>query len=63
MWRAVAVCMVLGLGACAGTGGQREFAPSKGVDLEKVATVNRWAEDHGAVVIWVNMPSKSRPVD
>ena len=62
MWRTIAVCAVgLGLGACAGTGGQHELLPSNDVDQEKVVSVNKWAETRGAVVIWVNMPTKPHP--
>lgn len=62
MWRTIAVCAVaLGLGACAATGGQHELLPSNDIDHEKIVSVNQWAEGHGAVVIWVNMPTKPHP--
>jgi hypothetical protein len=32
-------------------------------DQGKVATVNRWALDHGATVIWTHYPQKRRGAD
>ena len=62
MWRVMTICgFCLGVGACAATGGQRELLPSNDIDQEKIVSVNKWAEGRGAVVIWVNMPTKPRP--
>ena len=56
--------------ACA-TSGQQRVAPAPGpedklngdFDQGKVATVNRWALDHGATVIWTHYPQKRRGAD
>jgi len=31
------------------------------VDSEKVATVNQWAQSHGATVLWINYPVRAHP--
>jgi hypothetical protein len=52
------------LSACASTGAvQRESrtsVPGDDTDVNKVATVNRWAYDRGATVVWVNFPQKPK---
>lgn len=53
--------------ACA-TSGPQHFGATEDklngdYDSEKVATVNRWALDHGATVIWVTYPQKRRGSD
>jgi len=34
---------------------------SEDVDSEKVATVNQWAQSHGATVLWINYPVRAHP--
>lgn len=52
------------LTGCAGTGGTHPDSASKTsltsfeIDSDKVATVNRWALDRGARLIWINYPQK-----
>jgi hypothetical protein len=56
--------------ACA-TSGQQHVAPAPApedklngdFDQGKVATVNRWALDHGATVIWTHYPQKRKGTD
>ena len=48
------------LAACAGVGGKHAMLPSDDIDTNKVQTVNRWALDHGAQVIWINYPLRDR---
>ncbi|MDR3386462.1 MAG: hypothetical protein P4L92_05365 [Rudaea sp.] len=67
----LAVGMVLGLAACAGPGGMGMHADSASktsltsndIDMDKVATVNRWALDRGAKLIWLNYPQKTHVAD
>jgi len=54
-----------GLGGCA-TQGRTISMSSAGlanedVDSEKVATVNQWAQSHGATVLWINYPVRAHP--
>ncbi len=37
------------------------YSPSD-VDIGKIATVNQWAQTHGATVLWINYPPKPRDV-
>ena len=37
------------------------YSPSD-VDIGKIATVNQWAQTHGATVLWINYPPKSKEV-
>jgi hypothetical protein len=63
--------MCVGLVACAGSAGTRpEWSSdsktsldSNEIDTNKVATVNRWAMDHGASLIWLNYPHKAKIAD
>ncbi|HET7063676.1 MAG TPA: hypothetical protein VFI49_05325 [Rudaea sp.] len=54
--------------ACA-TSGPQHVAPASedklngDYDQVKVATVNRWALDHGATVIWNHYPQKRKGTD
>jgi DhnA family fructose-bisphosphate aldolase class Ia len=56
--------------ACA-TSGQQHVAATPApedklngdFDQGKVATVNRWALDHGATVIWTHYPQKRKGTD
>jgi hypothetical protein len=60
----LAVVLSMGLSACAGTVIVHSDSASKTsltrieIDVDKVATVNRWALDHGNKVIWINYPQK-----
>lgn len=65
-WVATTV-LTLCLGACA-TSGPQHFGATEDklngdYDSGKVATVNRWALDHGATVIWVTYPQKRKGAD
>lgn len=63
--------LVLLAGLCAGIGGcatsgtalsmSRGGLASEDVDAEKVATVNQWAQTHGATVVWINYPVRPHP--
>ena len=61
---AVGMGLGLGLTGCAGTGGTHPDSASKtsltsrDLDMDKVASVNRWALDRGAKLIWINYPQK-----
>ena len=62
-----AVLVVIGtlaLGACAGvqTGPSRSKTATPGVDTDtvKVASVNQWAQDRHATVVWLHFPTKSK---
>ena len=63
---ALAVGMGLGftLAGCVGTAGTHPDSASKTsltsyeLDADKIATVNRWALDRGAKLIWINYPQK-----
>lgn len=60
---AVAVAVVgLALGGCAGTGGSgvAKTRYDYEVDQEKIVSVNKWANDRGYSVTWVNLPHKGR---
>jgi outer membrane biogenesis lipoprotein LolB len=52
------------LGACASTGsthnGSKTAVPGQDTDVDKIATVNRWALDHHATVIWINYPQRPK---
>ncbi len=37
------------------------YSPSD-VDIVKIATVNQWAQTHGATVLWINYPPKPKEV-
>ena len=60
----LAAVLGMGLSACAGTGNVHSDSASKtsltshDIDMDKVATVNRWAFNHGHKLIWVNYPQK-----
>ncbi|UXI69711.1 hypothetical protein [Tahibacter amnicola] len=49
---------------CASSGNsglvKREMLPSDDIDVQKVATVNKWARERGHTVQWINMPIKTR---
>jgi hypothetical protein len=57
----LAILGCLGLSACAGTSGPngmvRESNIGGPVDVGKVVTVNEWALQRGAKVVWVNYPT------
>jgi len=61
------VACALALGACAGvnTGPSLSKTSTPGVDADtvKVASVNQWAQDRGATVVWIHYPVKSREPD
>lgn len=50
----------LALGGCAGTGGSGVVKTryDHQVDQEKIVSVNKWANDRGYSVTWVNLPRK-----
>jgi len=50
----IAVCATLA--ACAGAPQTRPSGTQ--IDVQKVATVNQWAETKGARVIWVRYPTQ-----
>ena len=52
----LSVASSLGLSACAGIPPHGLHDKDEGLDVVKVATVNRWAVDHGATVIWIKYP-------
>lgn len=57
------VAVALSLGACAmnpGPSRSKTGIPGVDDDMVKVATVNQWAADKGATVVWIHMPTKSR---
>jgi hypothetical protein len=60
----LAVVLTMGLSACSGTTNVKPDSASKTsltsreLDMDKVATVNRWAFNHGHKLIWVNYPQK-----
>jgi hypothetical protein len=60
----LAVVLSMGLSACSGTPNMRPDSASKtsltsqDLDMDKVATVNRWAFNHGHKLIWINYPQK-----
>lgn len=64
----IAVAMAgLVLGGCATTGGSFSATASRmergdrdNIDQEKIVSVNKWANDRGYGVTWVNLPRKSR---
>jgi len=65
--RLVLLAMLWALMAgCAGTRGgtismSSAALASDDVDAEKVATVNQWAQTHGATVVWINYPVRPHP--
>ncbi len=50
----------LALGGCASSGGSRVSGShyDDRVDQEKIVSVNKWANDRGYSVTWVNLPRK-----
>ena len=60
----LAMVLIMGLSACSGTVSVKPDSESKTsltsreLDMDKVATVNRWAFNHGHKLIWVNYPQK-----
>ena len=65
MPKAVFVALgVLALSACAGvpstTGRSKTATPGVDTDVVKVVSVERWAGDKGATVVWIHYPTKSR---
>ena len=67
-WTMLILLVVLctGMSGCAGMGGPLAGAKpvalaSDDVDAEKVATVNQWAQTHGATVVWLNYPTRPHP--
>jgi len=61
---AVAMGLGLTLAGCAGTSRTHPDSASKTslisheIDADKVASVNHWALDRGAKLIWINYPQK-----
>lgn len=54
----------LALGGCASTGGgSKKTSYDYQVDQEKIVSVNKWANDRGYSVTWVNLPRKGRADD
>lgn len=57
----LAILTCLGLSACAGTSGPNGISRYSNiggeVDVGKVVTVNEWAQQRGAKVMWVNYPT------
>ncbi|HSX59059.1 MAG TPA: hypothetical protein VLF18_02560 [Tahibacter sp.] len=54
----------LALGGCASTGGgSNKTSYDYQVDQEKIVSVNKWANDRGYSVTWVNLPRKGRKED
>lgn len=64
-WAVLGAVAFLGLGGCTTTQLHRmeAEAASDQVDLEKVVSVNAWAHEHGARVMWVNYPQKQPRYD
>ena len=54
----------LSLGACAGISttpsNSKTATPGVDTDTIKVATVNQWAQDKGATVVWIHYPTRSK---
>lgn len=68
----LAVAMTgLVLGGCATTGGGSSYANASrmergdqdNIDQEKIVSVNKWANDRGYGVTWVNLPRKPRKLE
>lgn len=57
----LAILGTLALSACASTSGPngivRESNIGAPVDVGKVVTVNQWAQQRGARVVWINYPT------
>jgi len=56
------VAVALSLGACAispGPGRSKTGIPGVDDDMVKVASVNQWAAEKGATVVWIHMPTKA----
>lgn len=54
----------LALGGCASTGGgSTKTSYDYQVDQEKIVSVNKWANDRGYSVTWVNLPRKGHKDD
>jgi len=61
---AVVAAAGLALGGCASTGGgSKKTSYDYQVDQEKIVSVNKWANDRGYSVTWVNLPRKGRSDD
>ena len=43
--------------------GMRSSQYGPDVDVDKVMTVNQWALNRGAIVMWMNYPQKARTVE
>lgn len=59
----VMAAMCLCLSACASSGGThmaRGDQLNDDIDYEKVASVNQWAHNRGATVVWVNYPKRAK---
>lgn len=58
------VALALALGACAGvrTGPSLSKTATPGADTDtvKVASVNQWAQDRHATVVWLHYPTLSK---
>ena len=61
----LAVVLSIGLLGCAGgttsvkpDSASKTSLTSSELDMDKVATVNRWAFNHGHKLIWINYPQK-----
>ena len=60
----LAVMLSMELSGCGGTVSVKPDSASKtsltsqDLDMDKVATVNRWAFNHGHKLIWINYPQK-----
>ncbi|MBL8296897.1 MAG: hypothetical protein JNN30_01000 [Rhodanobacteraceae bacterium] len=50
----------LALAGCASSGGSKKTSYDYQVDQEKIVSVNKWANDRGYSVTWVNLPHKGR---
>ncbi len=60
----MAAGLMLGLSACASTGGSGiARADKQVVDQQKVEIVNNWAMRRGINTYWVNLPTKRVRVD
>lgn len=56
--------LFLVLAGCVSTGGSRAVNQyGSDVDMDKVVTVNQWAQIKGATVVWVNLPRKPKAAE
>jgi hypothetical protein len=69
-WGVAVVVTGLMLGGCATTGGSSSASSSRmargdrdNIDQEKIVSVNKWANDRGHDVTWVNLPRKPRKAE